>query len=79
MEKQFLPTEKFKIGDKIKNITKGHICTSFPLDIFNNYKNEPRNNALTEGIIIDETHECFPLKTILVKNNNEVVAVRIYN
>ena len=79
MEKQFLPTEKFNIGDEIKNITKGCICSTYPLDTFENYKNEIRDNNISGGTVIDETVQGAPLKTILVKNNNKVVAVRVHN
>lgn len=76
--KNIMICRDLNIGDEINNIQAGRICTTYPLQDFKNYNKEPRNNSITEGVIVDITPDFAILKTLLVKNNNEVCCVRVY-
>jgi len=67
-----------QLGDKYKIQNRGSICTTYPLNDFENYDNENRDNEITEGMIIDIL-PLLDMRTLLIKNDTgSVVVVRYY-
>ena len=74
--KNIMICRDLNIGDRVNNIQKGRICTTYPLTDFKNYNGQERNNDISEGVIIDITPKYAVLETVLIENNGNVVAVR---
>ena len=67
-----------KVGDWITAIPDDRIYTTYNLRDFIRYVDQPRNNNIRSGKVIDITPKGTILKTILVENGGCVVCVRLY-
>jgi len=77
--KNIMANFNFSVGDRVNNITKGRACTTYPLNTFNYYNGQVRDNNITDGVVIDITPKYCLLQTLLVENDGRVVCVRFYN
>lgn len=66
-----------QVGDPVFGIKPGDVCDSYPLDGFQGYQGQKRNNSITTGRIIGRTPSTAPLPTVMVEHQNEVVLVRL--